>query len=100
MESATQILQRGKAHQEDEQRPERDHEMERVVKKLQVVQPLFSNVRLPNESNPRHWSAFELPFHRSERDRLMMTNHLGLCVAGWKGNEKRCDQPTNVPARR
>ncbi len=28
----------------------------------------------------------------------MMTNHLGLCVAGWKGNEKRCDQ-TNDRSR-
>ena len=63
-----------------------------------IVESLRGNVWLTNESNPRHRAALEFPFHRSERDRLMMTNHLGLCVAGWKGNEKRRDQ-TNERSR-
>src|SRR5438093_3546425 len=63
-----------------------------------IVESLRCNVWLTNESNRRHRAALEFPFHRSERDRLMMTNHLGLCVAGWKGNEKRCDQ-TNERSR-
>src|SRR6478752_4193994 len=58
-----------------------------------IVESLFSNVRLPNESNPCHLFAFELPFHRGERDRLMMTNHLGLCVASRKRDEEGRDYP-------
>src|SRR6478609_4396134 len=63
-----------------------------------IIEPLSCNIRLANQSNSRHRAALEFSFHRSERDRLMMTNHLGLCVAGWKGNEKRCDQ-TNQRSR-
>src|SRR6266699_648936 len=63
-----------------------------------IVESLRGNVWLTNESDRRHRAALEFPFHRSECDRLMMTNHLGLCVAGWKGNEKRCDQ-TNERSR-
>src|SRR5205807_10651979 len=58
-----------------------------------IVESLFGNVRLADESNRRHWSAFEFPFHRSERDRLVMTNHLGLRVASWKRDEEGRDQP-------
>src|SRR6266550_5692153 len=69
-----------------------------------IVESLRGNVWLTNESNGGHRAALELPFHRSERDRLMMTNHLGLCVAGWKGNEERRDQtnqrsPTQIKSR-
>ena len=46
----------------------------------------------PMRATPAISSAFEFPFHRGERDRLMIANHLGLCVAGWKRNEKRRDQ--------
>src|SRR5882724_7004323 len=63
-----------------------------------IIEPLSCDIRLTNERDARHRSAFELALHRRERDRLMMTNHLGLCVAGWKGNEKRCDQ-TNERSR-
>ena len=56
-----------------------------------IVESLFGNVRLADESNRRHWSAFELPFHRGERDRLVMTNHLGLRVASWKRDEEGRD---------
>src|SRR5438552_8361407 len=63
-----------------------------------IFESLRGNVWLTNESNRRHRAALEFPFHRSERDRLIMTNHLGLCVAGWNGNEKRCDQ-TNERSR-
>src|SRR4029077_19177642 len=56
-----------------------------------IVESLFGNIRLANERNPRHWSAFELSFHRSERDRLMRTNHLGLCVASRKRDEEGRD---------
>src|SRR6266496_191751 len=57
-----------------------------------IFELLFGNVRLADESNRRHRAALEFPFHRSERDRLMIANHLGLRIAGWKGNEKRRDQ--------
>src|SRR5260370_21378596 len=63
-----------------------------------IIEPLRRDIWLANESNPRHLSALEFSFHRSERDRLMMTNQLGLCVASWKGNEKRCDH-TNERSR-
>src|SRR4029077_17591799 len=132
LEFSSPILQRGESHQDDEQRPERDHDVKRVVKKLDVVRPRISrkvvqsvdktskmsvsektecagrfdriveslscDIRLANERHPRHLSALEFPFHRSERDRLMMTDHLGLCVAGWKGNEEGRDQ-TNERSR-
>src|SRR6266478_3884013 len=125
-EPASPILQCGKTHENDEQRHEREHDVKRVVEKLEVVRPLIlreivqtvdktsevavsektqcagdfdriveslrGNVWLTNESNRRHRAALEFPFHRSERDRLMMTNHLGLRIASWESNEKRCDQ--------
>src|SRR5436190_12804434 len=63
-----------------------------------IFESLFGNVRLADESNRRHRAALEFPFHRSEGDRLMIANHLGLRIAGWKGNEKRRDQ-TNDRSR-
>ena len=69
-----------------------------VVAAIGAFYALRGNVWLTNQGNARHRFAFELSFHRGERDRLVIANHLGLCVAGWKGNEKRCDQ-TNERSR-
>src|SRR5207244_1561753 len=57
-----------------------------------IIEPLCRNIRLTDQCHTRHRSAFKLSLHRCERDRLVMTNHLRLCFAGWKGNEERCDQ--------
>src|SRR5436190_15843340 len=57
-----------------------------------IIEPLRGDIRLTNERDTRHWSAFELSFHRRERDRLMIADHLGLRIAGGKGNQQRCDQ--------
>src|SRR5207253_3167407 len=63
-----------------------------------IIEPLRGDIRLTNERDTCHFAAFEFSFHGRERDRLMIANHLGLCVAGWKGNEKRRDQ-TNERSR-
>src|SRR5439155_22072265 len=46
-------------------------------------------VWLTDQVNARHWSAFELPFHRGERDRLVIADHFRLRVAGRNGNQER-----------
>src|SRR5260370_37668883 len=56
-----------------------------------IIEPLSCNIRLANERDPRHLSALEFPLHRSERDRLMMTDHLGLRIAGGKRNQQGRD---------
>src|SRR5262249_36986785 len=38
-QAAAQVLEDGKGHQGDEDRPERDHEVKRVVEQLDVVWP-------------------------------------------------------------
>src|SRR5258708_31970952 len=63
-----------------------------------IFESLFGNIRLADESNRRHRAALEFPFHRRERDRLMIADHFRLRVAGGKGNEKRGDQ-TNQCSR-
>src|SRR5262249_50876331 len=40
-QSAAQVLDSGIAHQEDKNRPERDHEMKGVIEQLDVVGPRF-----------------------------------------------------------
>src|SRR6476660_4644884 len=57
-----------------------------------IFESLFGDVWLPNESNRRLRAAVELPFHRGERDRLVIANQLGLCVAGRKRDEEGRDQ--------
>src|ERR1700719_1436630 len=57
-----------------------------------IVESLCGNVWLTDQVNARHLSALEFPFHRSQRDRLMIAHHLGLLVTRWKSNKQRCDQ--------
>ena len=49
-------------------------------------------IGLPDEGDARHGSAGEFSFHGSERYRLVTADHLGLLVAGRKGNKKGRDQ--------
>src|SRR6476620_12104894 len=57
-----------------------------------IIESLSCNIRLANQSNSRHFTAFKLSLHRRERDRLVIADYLRLLVARRKGNQERRDQ--------
>src|SRR5262249_55436199 len=58
-----------------------------------IVEPVCFKIGLTDNSDARHGSASEFTFHSGERHRLVMADHLGLLVPGWKGNKNGSDQP-------
>ena len=59
-----------------------------------IVEPPGRDIGLPDHRDTRVGSAHELAFHCSERYRLVPSDHLGLLVARWKGNQKGRDEPS------
>src|SRR6202044_2259238 len=59
-----------------------------------IIEAPGRNIGLPDHGDTRVAASNDFTFHRSERYRLMPADHLGLLVAGWKGNEKRRDEPS------
>src|SRR5271155_2743429 len=58
-----------------------------------IVEPPSRDIGLPDHRDTRVGSAHELTFHCSEGYRLVPSDHLGLLIASWKGNQKRRDEP-------
>src|SRR5258708_7152341 len=57
-----------------------------------ILEPPASNIGLPDNGDTRNGSAHESAFHCSESYRLMSANHLGLLIAGRKGNKHGRDK--------
>src|SRR5215469_11190202 len=57
-----------------------------------IIEPAGGNIGLPNNGYTCSRSAHKSTFHRSERYRLVITDHLGLLVPGRKGHKNGRDQ--------
>src|SRR5271168_1496142 len=57
-----------------------------------IVEPPGRDIGLPDHRDTRVGSAHEFTFHCRERYRLVPSDHLGLLVAGWKGNQNGRDE--------